>query len=209
MNSSGVSVIVLWPSGRAFVPVVLPAKRHPAFVRWPSGGSWRSRPGACSARGRPARRRSGKRSLGIDHPFAPSQRCEPSAKASVCQRGLFAEEPQWPARWSALSAPETAAGTAGRARAPAGRSRVGKRPSVAIQRQTTAGHDAVYVRVVRDGRAPGVQHQGGADLRAQVPGVGGDGAQRLGRDLEQQAIDHGLVPVGDLAIGAGSVKTTW
>jgi hypothetical protein len=42
-----------------------------------------------------------------------------------------------------------------------------------------------------------VQHQGGADLRAQVFGIGGDGAQGLGGKLEQQAVDDGLVVVRD------------
>jgi hypothetical protein len=46
-------------------------------------------------------------------------------------------------------------------------------------------------------RSPGVQDQGHANLRTQMLGVGGDGAQGLGRDVEQQAIDHGLVVIGD------------
>jgi hypothetical protein len=61
----------------------------------------------------------------------------------------------------------------------------------------------VDVRVVRERRTPGVQHQGGADLRTQVPGIGGNGAQRLGCHLEQQAVDDSLVPVRDLADGRG------
>ena len=35
-------------------------------------------------------------------------------------------------------------------------------------------------------------------LRAQMLGIGGDGEQRLGGDVEQQAVDHGLVLVGDV-----------
>jgi hypothetical protein len=38
-----------------------------------------------------------------------------------------------------------------------------------------------------------VQHGGKADARAQMLGVGGDREQRLGRGLEQQVVDGGLV----------------
>ena len=45
--------------------------------------------------------------------------------------------------------------------------------------------------------APGVQHGGDADVGAEVLGIGRDGGQRLGRGREQQAVDLGLVLVGD------------
>jgi hypothetical protein len=67
----------------------------------------------------------------------------------------------------------------------------------------------MHVRVVRQRRPPGVQHQRGADLRTQMLGIGRDGAQRLGRHLEQQTVDHRLVLYAMALIGAGSVKTTW
>src|SRR6266566_160325 len=46
-------------------------------------------------------------------------------------------------------------------------------------------------------RAPGVEHGGEADAGAEVPGIGGDGEQRLGRRAEQQVVDHRLVLIGD------------
>jgi len=46
-------------------------------------------------------------------------------------------------------------------------------------------------------RAPGVQDERHADTGAEVLGVGGDRAQRLGGEIEQQAIDELLVGVGD------------
>ena len=46
-------------------------------------------------------------------------------------------------------------------------------------------------------RTPGVQDQRHTDLRAEMLGVGGDGAQRLRGELEQQVVDHRLVVVGD------------
>jgi len=45
--------------------------------------------------------------------------------------------------------------------------------------------------------APGVQHGDDADLGAEMLGVGGDGAQRLGGGLEQDVVDHRLVVEGD------------
>jgi hypothetical protein len=51
--------------------------------------------------------------------------------------------------------------------------------------------------MMRQRRAPSVQHQRRADLRAQMLGIGGDGAQSFGRDIKQQAIDHGLVVIRD------------
>jgi hypothetical protein len=48
-------------------------------------------------------------------------------------------------------------------------------------------------------RAPGVEHGGEADARAQMLRVGGDGGQRLGCGLEQQIVDDGLVLERDRA----------
>jgi len=44
-----------------------------------------------------------------------------------------------------------------------------------------------------------MQDQGQAETRTQMSRVGGDGLQDLGRDLKQQAVDHCLVGVGDVA----------
>jgi len=55
----------------------------------------------------------------------------------------------------------------------------------------------VHVRVVRERRTPGMQYQGCPDPRAQVLGVGGDDAQGLGGDVEQQPVDDLLVVVAD------------
>ena len=57
--------------------------------------------------------------------------------------------------------------------------------------------------------APGVEHGEEADLGAQVPGIGRDRAQGLGRRAEQDAVDDLLVLVGDGGVSSGTVKTTW
>ena len=48
-------------------------------------------------------------------------------------------------------------------------------------------------------RTPCMKHGGDADPGAEMFGIGGDGEQGLGRGLEQQVVDHGLVMPGDLS----------
>ena len=74
-------------------------------------------------------------------------------------------------------------------------------PTLAIRREPATGHDAVDVRVMRQRRAPGVQHQRRADACTQVLAVRGDPQQSLSGHVEQQRVDHRLVlvrNVGDL-----------
>ena len=49
------------------------------------------------------------------------------------------------------------------------------------------------MRMVGQRRAPGVQHGGEADARAQMLRVAGDGDERLGGGPEQEVVDGGLV----------------
>ena len=81
--------------------------------------------------------------------------------------------------------------------------RPARHPGLAVGREPAARHDGVHMRVVRQRRAPGVQHQRGADARAQVLGVCSDGQQYLGSQVEQQAVHHGLVLVRDVGDGRG------
>jgi hypothetical protein len=46
--------------------------------------------------------------------------------------------------------------------------------------------------------APGVQHCGDADARAEALGIGCDSERGLGRGLHQQIVDYALVLVGDV-----------
>ena len=56
----------------------------------------------------------------------------------------------------------------------------------------------MHMRVVRHRRSPGVQHGKNADACAEALGIGRDREHGLGRCLEQQVVDHGLVLVGDV-----------
>jgi len=51
-----------------------------------------------------------------------------------------------------------------------------------------------------------VQHGGHSDARAKVLGVGSDGDERLGRRLEQRAVDDGLVLPGDRSDWRGEAE---
>ena len=48
-------------------------------------------------------------------------------------------------------------------------------PTGSVERYPAARHDHVNMRVVGHRRAPAVEHGGGADAGAEVPGIGGDG----------------------------------
>lgn len=80
-------------------------------------------------------------------------------------------------------------------------SRPAGHPALAVGRDAAARHDHVHMRMMGERRAPGMQHGGDADAGPEMLGVGGDGDQRLGRDLEQEIVDHGLVLVGDVGNG--------
>ena len=67
-----------------------------------------------------------------------------------------------------------------------------------LERRAAARHDAMDVRMMEQGLAPGMQHGDHAELGAEVAGVGGDHAQCLGRRSEQDGVDRRLVLEGDL-----------
>ena len=72
-------------------------------------------------------------------------------------------------------------------------------PTFAVQRKAAARNDHVEVRMMGERRAPGVQHGGETDARAQMLRVGGDGDERLGGGPEQEIVDDGLVLERDRA----------
>lgn len=80
------------------------------------------------------------------------------------------------------------------AREPAGRSPAGSDPPVTVGGDPTAGPRG---RARADGGSLGRQDQGHAGLRPQRLRVGGDSAQPLGGDREQQVVEHCRVVVGD------------
>src|SRR5215831_4689363 len=67
-----------------------------------------------------------------------------------------------------------------------------------IKRDAATRHDHMDVWMVIERRAPGVENRKDADASTQVLGIGRDGDHGLGRGLEQDVVDHGLVVVGDV-----------
>ena len=67
-----------------------------------------------------------------------------------------------------------------------------------IGRWPTTGDDAVKMRMMVQVLPPGVEHGNQPERGAEMLGVGGDEAQRLGCRLEQDAVDDGLVLEGNL-----------
>jgi hypothetical protein len=72
-------------------------------------------------------------------------------------------------------------------------------PARPVRRQAAAGNDDVDMRMMGERRAPGVEHGGEADARAQMLGIDGDGGQRLSGCPEQEVVDGGLVLERDRA----------
>jgi hypothetical protein len=48
-----------------------------------------------------------------------------------------------------------------------------------VKGETAAGHDHMHMRMVRERRAPSVEHGGHADARTQMLGIGGNGEHGL------------------------------
>ena len=60
--------------------------------------------------------------------------------------------------------------------------------------------------MVRQRRAPGVEHGGDADARAEMARVGGDGEHGLRRRPEQQVVHNRLVVQGDVGEFGGNAE---
>ena len=76
-------------------------------------------------------------------------------------------------------------------------------PPLAVRRQPPTGDDAMQMGMVQQVLPPGVEHGNEADLGAEVLGVGGDGAERLGRGAEEEVVDLALVLEGNRGDGGG------
>ena len=143
--------------------------------------------------------RSCEGALGVDDPLTLPQRHEPVGKGlGIGQIEVLAEELELTITMQVLklfeeATPEQTREHPDREEEPG----LARHPAVGIGCETAAGHDAMHMRMMRQGRAPGVQHQGRADAGTQVLRIGGDRAQRLGGDVEQKSINDLLVGVGD------------
>jgi hypothetical protein len=146
---------------------------------------------------------SRKRPLGIDDPLELAHRLEPIGEGlGVGQHRVLTEERQFAGLMGVAELLKKETPEQPRAH-PHGQEEAGSTgdSTLAIEREAAAGHDTVHVWVVSQRGAPGVQHQGHADASAELFRVGGKGEQGLGGSLEQQAVNHRLVVLGQLAEG--------
>jgi hypothetical protein len=74
-----------------------------------------------------------------------------------------------------------------------------------IERESSAWHDHMHVRMMGECRAPAVQHGRDTDPGAEALGISSDGERRLGRCLHQQIVDHTLVWQATFRSSLGSV----
>jgi hypothetical protein len=144
---------------------------------------------------------SGEGSLGVDDPLGPARSREDGVEgALVGEQSEIAEEREAASLVQGGEAFEKQATKEARQHAhrqeEAGLAGDPARP---VRRQAAAGNDDVDMRMMGQRRAPGVEHGGEADARAQMLRVGGDGGQCLGCGLEQQIVDDGLVLERDRA----------
>ena len=143
--------------------------------------------------------RPAKRRLGVDHPVGPDRRRDiPGEGSGVLQLGQGVVELERARREGLLQHRQEPPAEQPRQH-PHGQeeARPAGDPALAIRREAPARHHTVQMRMVQQVLAPGVQDRDEADLGAQMPGVGGDRAQRLGGRTKQQVVDHRLVLVGD------------
>src|SRR5262249_48631802 len=141
--------------------------------------------------------RSGERAFGIDDPFDIAEPRQVAGESRrFVQAGESAEERELATVECRLQALQEQAPVEARENADR-KEEVGPAagPS-SIGRETAARHDAMDMRVMREGLPPGVQNGDHAAFGAEVAGIGTDEANGLRRRLEQDVVDDRLVLQG-------------
>ena len=198
MNSS-VATVMVFIASAPVLTIVLPAERDAAIVTSDEPRVCDRDPMGVAGQIGENLLRSCEGALGVDDPLTLTQRHEPVGEGiGISQIEVLAEELQLTIKMEVHklfkeAAPEKTRQHPDREEEP----RLARHPAVGIRCEAAAGHDAMHVRMMRQGRAPGVQHQVRADPGTQVLRIGGDRAQRLGGDVEQKSINDLLVGIGD------------
>src|SRR5260370_15076847 len=137
--------------------------------------------------------------LGVEEPVLPAQRGEMRGESLAATQARDLAEKRQPACGVSVGErgqeePPEQAGKHPHRKEEAGLAAYQAR---AVERYPAAWHDHMDVRVVGHCGAPAVEHGGGADASAEMPGIGGDRQQCLGGRAEQQVVDDRLVLVSD------------
>ena len=135
----------------------------------------------------------------VDHPFLLPQRVEIPVEGLPLALDLEGGEELELAALEGLTEQFQEAPTEEAREHPHGQEEPGPAgdPALTVRGEPAARHHAMQVRVVHQVLPPGMEDGEEADLGAEVPGIGGNGAQRLGGGGEEQIVDHRLVLVGD------------
>ena len=139
-------------------------------------------------------------SFAVNHPLAVAQRRQISREGSrICQRSVPAEELELPGAVSGGELLQDQPAEQAREHTDV-EEKVGSAgdPARTIERDAAARHDHMDMRMVIERRAPGMEDREHTDTGAEVLGIGRDGNHGLGRGLEQDVVDRGLVLVGDV-----------
>src|SRR5262245_60260602 len=139
--------------------------------------------------------------LGVDHPVEAPEFAETTCEGLRFDKaGEIAEEPQLAGREGVLQLLQEQPAEQPREHThrqeEAGTT---SDPVGAVKRGSAAGNDAMDVRMMLQGLAPAVKAHGHTELGAEMPGLGRDGGECLGRGAEQDRVDNGLVLERDLA----------
>ncbi len=120
---------------------------------------------------------SGEVSLGVDDPLGPARSGEDGVEgALVGEQSEIAEEPEAASLVQGGDAFEKQATKEARQHAHRQEeAELAGDPARPVRGQAAAGNDDVDMRMMGQRRAPGVEHSGEADARAQMLRVGGDG----------------------------------
>lgn len=170
----------------AFGTIVLPAERNTTFIERDEPLVGNGHPVGIARQIGQHGRRADKRPFGIHHPFALAQRRQPVGEGARLRHWqVLAEELQTPGAMSLFERLEEAPAEQAREHTHGQKEAVpAGYPAFAIEGEPATRNDAMHVGMVRQCRTLGVQDQRDTDLRAQMLGIGGDGAQRLGGDIE-------------------------
>ena len=184
--------------GPAAMAIVTPAERHLAILHADQAGIGDGDAMGVAAQIGQHLFRPAEGWLGIDDPVAaPCRRQKAGEGLRVGQFGDIAEEVQLSglegsAQRLQKQPPEQARQHPDRQE----EARTAGNPAGAVRRRAAARHDAMEMGMVAEGLAPAVQHRDEADPGAEMLGIGGDDAQRLGGCPEQDAVDDLLVLEG-------------
>jgi hypothetical protein len=175
--------------------IVLPGKRHLPIAKVEQAVIGDCHPMRVSAKVLQDLLGAAKWWFGVNNPFGVLGRCQVFCKGdSIAQAIQRVEESEFTAiKGLSQQFKKQAPKQPGQNPHWQEEARLARYPLLRLQRQPSAGHDAVQMRVMQQVLAPRMQYCNKAHLSAKMLRISRYGAQRLGGGLEQDVVDHSLV----------------